>query len=93
VRTIRLSDDLLERIDAWARRQGSKPARSEAIRRLLERGLSSDVQGRVSPKMAARAAEMAEKKLDQLLTDQLAPPDERARRKQRLVKGPKEFRD
>ena len=35
-RTIRLSDEFVEKIDAWARRQDDRPGRSEAIRRLVE---------------------------------------------------------
>jgi len=40
VRTVRLSDDIIDRIAKWAARQDDKPERSEAIRRLLERGLA-----------------------------------------------------
>jgi hypothetical protein len=42
VRAVRLPDDLVKEIDRWAKRQGGKktPTRSEAIRRLIEIGLS-----------------------------------------------------
>jgi hypothetical protein len=40
VRAIRLSDEFLEKVDAWATRQKDRPGRSEAIRRLVEKGLS-----------------------------------------------------
>ncbi len=40
VRTIRWSDELEAKITAWINRQPDpKPSRSEAIRRLIERGL------------------------------------------------------
>jgi hypothetical protein len=39
VRAIRLSDEFLEKVDAWAVAQTDDPGRSEAIRRLVERGL------------------------------------------------------
>jgi len=38
-RTIRLSDEFIAKVDAWAAAQDDKPARSEAIRRLVELGL------------------------------------------------------
>ena len=38
-RTIRLSDEFLSIVDAWAAGQTDSPARSEAIRRLVELGL------------------------------------------------------
>jgi len=40
-RTIRLSDEFLAKVDAWANQQDDDPGRSEAIRRLVELGLSS----------------------------------------------------
>jgi hypothetical protein len=38
-RTIRLSDEFLAKVDAWANQQDDDPGRSEAIRRLVELGL------------------------------------------------------
>jgi hypothetical protein len=38
VKTIRMSSDLVERIDQWAKRNG-KDSHSEAMRHLLELGL------------------------------------------------------
>jgi len=38
-RTIRLSDEFIAMVDAWAIRHEDKPSRSEAIRRLVELGL------------------------------------------------------
>src|SRR5262245_43439618 len=44
------------------------------------------------PKRAAKAREMAGQAVDRLI-DPSAPDEERHRRKRRLLKGPKEFRD
>jgi metal-responsive CopG/Arc/MetJ family transcriptional regulator len=38
VRSIRLSDDFVAKLDAWAAKQDDKPGRSEAIRRLVAIG-------------------------------------------------------
>src|SRR5262245_7617330 len=46
----------------------------------------------VPPKRAAKAQEMAAQEIDRLI-DPSAPDEERQRRKRRLLKGPKEFRD
>jgi hypothetical protein len=43
-------------------------------------------------KRAAKAADMAGHKIDQL-DDKSATDDERAQRKRRLIKGPSEFRE
>jgi len=39
MRTIRLSDEFIASLDAWAEPQPDAPVRSEAIRRLVELGL------------------------------------------------------
>ena len=41
VRTVRLSDALIEKIDAWAAEARGYRTRSDAIRELVERGLAS----------------------------------------------------
>src|SRR5260370_25242062 len=46
VTAIRLSRDFRARMDAWAARQDDKPERSEAIRRLVERGLAGEPIGK-----------------------------------------------
>lgn len=38
----RMPRDLVERIDAWRGRQEDKPARPEAVRRLVERALDQE---------------------------------------------------
>jgi hypothetical protein len=41
VRTMRLSDEFIVKIDTWATQQDDMPGRSEAIRRLVELGLKA----------------------------------------------------
>jgi metal-responsive CopG/Arc/MetJ family transcriptional regulator len=93
VRAIRLSDEFMARVDAWAEKRDDKPGRSEAIRRLVELGLT--VKARLKQPGSARAErakEMAAKQLDQLV-DKSAPAEEQESRKRRLLKGPEEFRN
>jgi ribosomal protein S27E len=54
-------------------------------------GLSAHQPG-VGTKSAAKAGEMASQEIDRL-SDPSATDEERQRRKRRLLKGPKEFRD
>src|SRR5215217_3084078 len=42
VRTVRMSNAAMARVDSWASRQDDQPGRSEAIRRLVELGLTLD---------------------------------------------------
>ena len=82
------------RIHAWAAGQTDKPGRSEAIRRLVGVGLETlpPASTRTKKKTAVKASEMAGAMID-WLSDKSAPPEERAKRKRRLVKGPSEFRE
>ncbi len=91
---VRLQRAQLTAVDAWIVRQGEPPpSRPEALRRLAEMGLISDKSSRPMPKKAAgKAQAIAEKALDGL-KDKFAPPGEQQRRKERLLKGPPEFRD
>jgi hypothetical protein len=41
IRAIRLTDEFMDKIDHWATQQEDQPGRSEAIRRLVERGLKA----------------------------------------------------
>jgi hypothetical protein len=41
VRTMRLSDEFIEKVDTWAEKQDDQPGRTEAIRRLVELGLKA----------------------------------------------------
>jgi hypothetical protein len=94
VRAIRLSDGFLATVDHWASKQHDKPGRSEAIRRLVEIGLSkTSEQPRASSKQSAtRAAELAAKAINKHLDPQ-APLGEREVRKRKLIEGPSVFRD
>ena len=51
-RTIRLSDEFIASVDAWAAKQEDHPGRSEAIRRLVEVGLEGEVfaEANLSPR-------------------------------------------
>ena len=40
-RTLRLTDEFIANVDAWAASQDDEPGRSEAIRRLVELGLKA----------------------------------------------------
>ena len=93
VTAIRLSPELRGRLDDWRGLQDGRPSRSEAIRRLIERALGAEPSApRARNKGAPKAAEMAGQAIDQL-GDQAATVEERAQRKRRLIKGPREFRD
>jgi hypothetical protein len=89
----RWHDDQLEEIDRWRRAQADNPGRAEAIRRLVEIGLTVKVRTRQPSRVrAARANEMAAKTIDGLI-DPAASTEEVANRKRRLLKGPEEFRE
>ena len=93
VTAIRLPEDLRLRVEAWAAKLGDTPSRSEAIRRLVEIGLSGVCAAKpINKKSAAKAAGMAGEMVD-YLSDQSAPADVREKRKRRLLKGPPEFRE
>jgi Arc/MetJ-type ribon-helix-helix transcriptional regulator len=88
--TVRLPSGLWAQIDQWRREHGVK-TRSEAIRRLLEQSLGADPGRRASHKLAAKASDLAGRAIDRL-ADRSATGEEQAKRKQRLIKGPREFR-
>ena len=75
----------------WAENQPDNPSLSEAIRRLVELGLTVKAKGRRSSEsQRLRAREMAAKTIDKL-ADTAATPEDQASRKKRLLKGPEEF--
>jgi hypothetical protein len=93
VRAIRLSDEFLEKVDGWAAKQADEPARSEAIRRLVELGLTVKTRPKQpAPARAERAKALAGKVIDSFATGAV-DVEETASRKRRLLKGPEEFRD
>ena len=81
-------------IDAWiARQKEPEISRPEAIRRLVELGLTVKRRAKQAPHAGAhRAKELAAQAIDKL-SDPTAHPDERAHRRQKLTKGPEEFRE
>jgi hypothetical protein len=93
VTALRLPAGLRENVDVWAAQQPDKPGRSEAIRRLVQKGLASAQPARPRGNEAAsKASKMAGKEIDRR-ADRSAPIAEQESRKRRLLKGPKEFRD
>jgi hypothetical protein len=92
VTAVRTSPELRATIDGWASRQPDKPARSEAMRRLVELGLGMQHKESRSSRAAAKASDMAGQQIDRLF-DPSASDAERQERKRRLLKGPKEFRE
>ena len=90
---VRLLPDQLACIKEWIAAQPKpRPSRPEAIRRLLDLGLAGTPTGRRSHKATSRAFDLASRQIDRI-SDPSATADERQRRKRRLLKGPKEFRD
>jgi len=96
---IRLTRELLERVDAWVLSQEHKPSRSEAAQLLISRGLDSlrARSRRAAPKSKRassrnRAKELASDAIDRL-GDAGVTAEARASRKGRLMKGPEEFRN
>ena len=75
----------------WAEAQPDRPSLSEAIRRLVELGLTvKRTKSAPSERQRAALADLASKAIDSLKVE--APDDEKASRKRRLIKGPEEFR-
>jgi hypothetical protein len=77
----------------WAESQSDNPSLSEAIRRLVEMGLTVKVRPKQSaPARAERAKDLAADVIDSFPVD-TTNVEETASRKRRLLKGPEEFRD
>jgi hypothetical protein len=82
---------MLSTVDAWA--VSKEVTRSEAIRRLVELGLTIKTKAKQPPVARAhRAKELATKAIEKI-SDPAAPTDERDRRRRHLTKGPLEFRE
>ena len=89
----RADSELRAAIEKWAKAQADKPKLSDAIRQLVEIGLTVRARPRqLSQVRAEKAKAMAANQLDQL-ADKSASAEEQASRKQRLLKGPEEFRE
>lgn len=88
----RFQPEPLAAIDAWRRKQDDLPGRPEAIRRLVEQALGSTNTRPIGAKAQEKAAALASREID-VLGDKAATSEERALRKRRLIKGPREFRE
>ena len=78
----------------WSENQPDMPSLSEAIRQLVELGLTVKTPARPTskPGRRLRAQELATKAIEKM-SDPAASPDEHAQRRRRLTKGPTEFRE
>jgi metal-responsive CopG/Arc/MetJ family transcriptional regulator len=86
--SMRLPAALLKSIDEWAKRNKIS-GRSDAMRRLLELCLAGAPSARHFSKGPKRgAAEMAGQEINRF-GNQTVTDEERARRKRRLIKGPR----
>ena len=83
----------LKRVDEWRRKQRHRPSLAVAVRRLAERGLADSTTLPRKETSRRKAAEMADREIERHLGDQVLNNEERARRKRRLIQGPREFRD
>jgi Arc/MetJ-type ribon-helix-helix transcriptional regulator len=81
VTAIRLSPEMRATVDSWASKQADAPSRSEAIRRLVEKGLMSEKS----------ASQLAGETIDDLADAKTSTAEKRSR-KHSLMKGPEEFR-
>ena len=83
----------MQPIDYWISEQKGFISRPEAIRRLVELGLTvKTMPTRPSAARAVRAKELATKTIEKMI-DPAAAPKERAQRRRQLTKGPPEFRE
>jgi hypothetical protein len=77
-------------VETWATTNDT--TRSDAIRRLVELGLTVRTKAKQPSQVRTdRAKELATKAIDKII-DPSAPSEERAQRRRRLTKGPSEFR-
>ena len=93
ISAVKMSERLTAEVDAWA--EAHDMVRSDAIRQLVELGLSAAASA-AAPGSARRdpvdIEDLAVKQIDQLLDPSL-PTAERERRIRRLTEGPPEFSD
>src|SRR5436305_8312354 len=82
----RMPQPTVDAVDEWASRNGT--TRSDAIRRLVESGLTIKSKAKSpSPASAARAKELAKEAIERI-SDPAVPYEERVQRRRRLTKGP-----
>jgi hypothetical protein len=87
-----MPDATVATVDAWAVQ--NETTRSDAIRRLVDLGLTVKTPARPASKSGRRlrARELATTAIEKII-DPAAPPEEQAQRRRRLTKGPTEFRE
>jgi hypothetical protein len=93
ISALKMSEKLTADVDAWAEAHGA--ARSDAIRQLIELGLSAAPSAALLGSIMRDPVEiedLAVKQIGQLLDPSL-PVEERERRIRRLTEGPPEFSD
>lgn len=90
---VRIQPKLMQGLDRWIAAHKPRPSRPEAIRRLVEQALATAAPSEPAKTGSRRkAAELAGRAVD-ALGDRTATVEERAHRKRRLIKGPREFRE
>jgi hypothetical protein len=91
---VRMLDRPLAALDAWiAKQKEPELSRPEAIRRLVELGLAGAKKfAAPSQQTRAKAKKFAAEQIDRM-GNSTATAEEQASRKQRLLKGPEEFRE
>jgi hypothetical protein len=94
---VRLLEPQMLALNDWIREQPDTPSCPEAIRRLVGLGLAkAPAKPRTDPKAEQAGRALAEKaageQIDRMGSD-ADTSEERATRKRRLLKGPREFRD
>jgi hypothetical protein len=87
----RMPPELIAEVEAWA--TANDTTRSAAFRRLVELGLTGAKKSAApSQQTRAKAKKFAAEQIDRM-GNSTATAEEQASRKQRLLKGPEEFRE
>ena len=90
---VRFQPKQLENLDRWTAQSAPGESRPEAVRRLVEVGLTANAAPKQSSdSQKSRAKQMAGGAIDKM-ADSSATADDQENRKRRLLKGPEEFRD
>jgi metal-responsive CopG/Arc/MetJ family transcriptional regulator len=90
VSAVRLPTELTAAVDKWA--EDHEANRSEAIRRLVEIGLTAKTRSAPSERQRATLADLASKAIDSLTVSE-PNNGEKASRKRRLIKWHEEMRE
>jgi hypothetical protein len=90
---VRIQPAQMRILDAWIADQSDRPSRPEAIRRIVTQALGGErAEPPPSKETAHKASKLAAREIEPL-GDKSMPPEEQARRKRALIRGPKEFRE